>query len=797
MSQRAAFIFSVLTSWVLALVLSVHVAAEPENLPPDVRLIIDVSGSMKQNDPNNLRQPAVELLVQLLPENSKAGIWTFGQWVNMLVPHKPVTEKWKERSLGSADKINSAGLYTNIGAALEKAAYDRRSPSTKYRTSIILLTDGMVDIDKSPEKNQKEWRRIVDDIIPELKRAGYVIHTIALSDNADTNLLNKLSLGTDGIAEVAHNAEDLMKIFLKAFDVAVPVEQVPLLDNRFSIDSSVEEFTALIFREMLGEQTTLIGPDNSEYTSNTRSTDVNWHRAASYDLITVKRPLEGEWGVKASMAPESRVTVVSNLNLKVRPLPNNIFKGQQVDLSLMLKEDGKTITRSEFLSLMDISAVMEAGRDEFELQEYWREMISDSTPPEKGIYQTSLPTFDKDGIYQLNIVVDGKSFIRQFTHQFNSRQPFGANIKSAFVEGELVYLLTANAYSQDINVTETQIVATVTAPDGRKKINPLESTEEDTWRTNIYPDQEGNYVARIRIRGENSDGNTFDLMLEDIRFNYSEEKGFVEEPEPFFEEPEVDESEVDESEVDEPEVDEPEVEEVEETVEEKTEDKTENKEKTASAKDNKPPQNVENNSILSNGMTYSLLGIGNLLLFGLGFFAYKFITKGSDDDLDEFTDENLDEKIAEAETYQPEEPQEEESELQEEEPEDEEPPMEDLEPQMGISDIEAELEPVENSEEMAMELGVAELEEIPIEEDEPPILEAVIDEEENDFDDLDAMLTETDNDEEDDMVAAMLKAQGLDLAEEELDDAISDLIDDIEEQNEKGDSDGMEDLDDL
>ncbi|RLA17269.1 MAG: hypothetical protein DRQ56_09430, partial [Gammaproteobacteria bacterium] len=33
----------------------------------DVRVLIDVSGSMKQNDPRNLRIPALKLLVNLLP----------------------------------------------------------------------------------------------------------------------------------------------------------------------------------------------------------------------------------------------------------------------------------------------------------------------------------------------------------------------------------------------------------------------------------------------------------------------------------------------------------------------------------------------------------------------------------------------------------------------------------------------------------------------------------------------------------------------------------------------------------
>jgi hypothetical protein len=43
----------------------------------DIRVLIDVYGSMKQNDPNNLRQPALRLLTGLLPTGSKAGIWTF------------------------------------------------------------------------------------------------------------------------------------------------------------------------------------------------------------------------------------------------------------------------------------------------------------------------------------------------------------------------------------------------------------------------------------------------------------------------------------------------------------------------------------------------------------------------------------------------------------------------------------------------------------------------------------------------------------------------------------------------
>ena len=56
------------------------------NKGSDFRVLVDVSGSMKQSDPNDMRKPAVELLIRLAPDKSLVGIWTFGQYVDMLVP---------------------------------------------------------------------------------------------------------------------------------------------------------------------------------------------------------------------------------------------------------------------------------------------------------------------------------------------------------------------------------------------------------------------------------------------------------------------------------------------------------------------------------------------------------------------------------------------------------------------------------------------------------------------------------------------------------------------------------------
>ena len=44
----------------------------------DTRVLIDISGSMKQNDPQNLRGAALRLMVALMPKGNRVGVWTFG-----------------------------------------------------------------------------------------------------------------------------------------------------------------------------------------------------------------------------------------------------------------------------------------------------------------------------------------------------------------------------------------------------------------------------------------------------------------------------------------------------------------------------------------------------------------------------------------------------------------------------------------------------------------------------------------------------------------------------------------------
>lgn len=758
--KRPYFVAPFIGTWLVLLLSSPSFSQQPaSNEKVDVRLVIDVSGSMKRNDPNNLRKPAVELLVELLPEGGTAGVWTFGKWVNMLIPHKVVDTQWRSLARTEAAKINSVGLFTNIGEALEKAAYDSAHIAKETKKHIILLTDGMVDVDKDPKANRREWRRIVDEVLPRLKKAGYIVHTVALSNNADRDLMNKLSVATDGIADTAESAEELMKIFLKAFDAAVPAEQVPFENNAFVIDSSVEEFTALIFREDPSSETTLVTPDQQRWTSNSNDVDLRWHRTGRYDLVTVKRPLEGSWGVIGKMDPASRITVVSNLNLQVKPLPNNVLKGAELTLSMWLKEDGLTISDPAFIKLMRVEAGLQGGHNHSSLVSLWRSDVQAETA-NKAHYKADLPPLDKEGVYQISAVVDGVTFQREFKHQITLREEFSADVREQFTEGKLSYILTVNAFQSEVNYSKSQIVATVVTPDNRRLVRALELSELDTWRAEVVPDAEGEYFAEIKVKGVSTSGAAFRYDLDVLKFNYSVGEGLVEAPERFDDPPEKDVSEAPDPEPDvvptpAPPLEEPEL----------------------SAEDN--------TTAISDWVLYIALGLGNLIFMLIGFFAYKKIIGGSKEEV-------LDELAVEGEepTEQVvEEPQVEEVDEVDEVDEEEEPPMEDLDPEVAEEvpepppSLDEDLyEPDENEADNSMAMGgmddmLAEPQE-------------TLGNDLDGIDDLDAMAmdiaeesaaTAEEEQEEDDMVTAMMKAQGLDLAEEELDDAISSLIDDLDD----------------
>ena len=490
---------------------------------PDMRVLIDISGSMKKTDPENLRVPAAKLLLNLAKDDSRFGMWAFGQYVNNLVPVASVTPDWKKVASAKLDAINSAGLFTNIGLALEKASMGQTKPDPQWERTIVLLSDGMVDISKDPEVNAVEKARILNEVIPRLKAAGFRIHSVALSDGADQEFLQAVALRTGGTFSLARNADELMNVFVEASDKVNLPEQVPLIGDSFNIDDSIKEFTALIFRKSSPKDTELISPDGVHYSLAKGSRNVSWFADKQYDLITVYNPVPGTWKVVADLDPSNRVTVVSDLNLSIEGLPENVLEGERLTMTLSLDEYGRVITNPNFLELMDITF-----RQDTESGDSFEGKLSEGADghkviPEDGLYTARLGRTITEGEHSFSVVVDGKTFQRKKTvHMTVHREVLKVEKQYRDQEGQVLRYLLTEPVPGLVNPEDIEIVAQITDPKGEKSIQKGIAEAEGRYRIDVPPyGALGEYEVLIKVSGTSANGKPFELVQGPYKVDYT------------------------------------------------------------------------------------------------------------------------------------------------------------------------------------------------------------------------------------------------------------------------------------
>ncbi|MDO7667619.1 MAG: VWA domain-containing protein, partial [Pseudomonadota bacterium] len=465
---------------VLALLIPLQpLFATPTAPVSDIRVLIDVSGSMKKNDPNNLRAPALRLIVGLLPSDSIAGTWTFGKYVNMLVPLREVNDTWKLEAELQSKNIHSYGLFTNIEQALNKATANQKGIDPRYRRSVILLSDGLVDVSKDDKINEKSRQRILDNIVPRLKKNNVAVHTIALSNSADHNLLRAISLATDGWYEQVDNADQLQRVFLHLFEKAATRDTVPLVENQFKIDNSVSEMTLLIFRREGSKSTELLLPNQSRVSLKNMPNNVRWHSEGNYDLITIDKPLVGQWQIDADIDPDNRVMIVTDLKLKTTDLPNNILIGETFDFDVSLTDKNKLIVRQDFLKLVDAKLKEESANAD----PVHRSLNEEQ---KKGIYRTHVGENFQAGQNDLVITMTSATFERQRRQSINVVEtPFEMTVEQLTDKVTRTHRLTLKPDVDLIKTDKLSIAAMLTAQDGSEWSYDVMKVADNEWQLTL------------------------------------------------------------------------------------------------------------------------------------------------------------------------------------------------------------------------------------------------------------------------------------------------------------------------
>ncbi len=462
-------------------------------------IFIDISGSMKTNDPKHLRLSALDMFIQLLPEKKTASLWTFGDTTQALVELGAIDSAWKNKALAARSKIQANNAWTALDQVFQAALNEKKHLSADRH--LMLLTDGFLDISKDPEINLKAKQKLITQILPQLKKEKIKVYAIALSKNADRALLKAIADTTGGYFWIAEDASELQEKFLSMFDQAQPLDQVPLKRNMFAIDESVQEFTALFFRDK-NTPGHIVNPQGQLYSPNNKPDNVRWYSAENFDLVTVNKPMPGKWHLLGDEQPLNRVSILSDLKLRAENLPEHLLKNERLEIKLSVVDGNKIIKNLDLLSVLDLEFIQtwlsasnnKKSDGKTKQTQTWSGYLTAYTQnqvrhPKNGSYDIRLGKTLVAGEHEFEFILESPTFQRKIKRRvmIHSRLFNAVTMqaqKTNYTEKVLSFIPIANLIAENSPIILT---ASIIDPENQFRLEPIVKNKEGLWVLPVTP----------------------------------------------------------------------------------------------------------------------------------------------------------------------------------------------------------------------------------------------------------------------------------------------------------------------
>lgn len=475
------------------------VAASPPSA--DVRLIVDVSASMGRTDPDNERGTALGALLRLLPEDGQAGVWTYGKYVNMLVKYADSTALWKENAAILTADLESVGRRSDLLEAVDRASWDRGRADGP--ADLILLTDGRLDVSDEAGINAAQRRRLLGELAPELAAAGYRVHSLALSDQADAELLGQLAALTGGYHGVIETADDLPAGLVDLLGWIAGPAEVPLAEQgSFQVAPGTGSLTVLRLGAQLDEPLALVDPAGTRLVRTTPRTRVRWHVDDGYELITLAEPAPGTWRFEGPRG-RARIYAYGDLRARYADLPGTLFPDDLRSFELTLVSDGSVVEDGDFLSLLDISARLHGSEGS-------RPVVVE--PGAGGRFTVNLLGPEAAGEYVLETRVWGPTFEQTLSLPLVLKNPLAIEVHPA----EDGFVMWVRVGAADLDHDSLRLAAMVKRPPGAARMLPLERRPAGLWKLAV-PGARGLAEVSLDLKGRYLSGRAFSLRTQPIR----------------------------------------------------------------------------------------------------------------------------------------------------------------------------------------------------------------------------------------------------------------------------------------
>lgn len=315
---------------------------------------------------------------------------------------------------------------------------------------------------------------------------------------------------------------------LRVLDQLPTKNQIPLLDNRFRIDDNVESITLVFFRRQGTASVVLVRPDGSKVYYNTaKEHNIRWHDATTYDLIEINHPMPGPWQALGRILPESRVLVLTDVQLQVDELPKALMVGETFKLTARLMDGDEVVNARDFREILTLQ-VLFVSTNNPEAENYGRGLVEVTTLRDDG---RGFDASARDGVFtgEINLTFGAGEWIPRFvlrtplyTRELQQAPVViaPAPVKVTFQKSERPEQPHKLVFSQTSELVTTEALlfqGTIRYPDG--DIQHFAITEPEHPRElELLNKGPGSYLVNFSAFGEMSDGREFMLELPEERF---------------------------------------------------------------------------------------------------------------------------------------------------------------------------------------------------------------------------------------------------------------------------------------
>ena len=475
----------------------------------DIALIIDSSGSMEENDPNNLRRNAAKFFIGLADPNVRIAIVDFNGSAKTFARLTFADAVGKDQLRRTVDQVDSDG-DTDLFLALQQGFNElSRSNYPDAKKAAVMLTDG--------ENNDTAGNplRAVASYVTQ----GWSVYTVGLGDDINVALLQDIAgaTGEDQYLKVTlDNMQTIYnKIIVDITDKSIVrkyegyVNTGQEVTKYAPIDNSIERAKfATNYRTGSRIDMLLMDPTGIEITpqSVALTPNVAYESGETFSIYTVDKPKSGKYEMKVIGTDipaqggkyEVTVTATSDFVTNFLAFDPSYSIGDPLRVGIRARE--KTGSTTSALSGVITSA--EVVRPDGQID------TLDLAYEGNGVYANTYQNVNWQGIYLLRVSVNSSGFSREVEEQVVVGAIDNVSIDSATL---------APAAGTTLTYAPSRISAAISGPVEKINHNSIVMKVDDQAVSHVYDCV--NQIVSYRPSGLSDGEHTVQLTLQDAGDN--------------------------------------------------------------------------------------------------------------------------------------------------------------------------------------------------------------------------------------------------------------------------------------